>query len=77
MPLERIRSNGYVFLVEMVYLADCLQYRIGEVPIYFRERRHGISKMSIGIQAEAALRIWQVWWQYRDIRRQGKGGRLA
>ena len=27
MPLERIRSNGYVFLVEMAYLAYCLEYR--------------------------------------------------
>jgi dolichol-phosphate mannosyltransferase len=76
MPLNRIRSNGYVFLVEMAYLAHCLQYRIGEIPIHFTERRHGISKMSLRIQTEAALRIWQVRWQYRDIRRQGKGTRV-
>jgi dolichol-phosphate mannosyltransferase len=77
MPLDRIRSNGYVFLVEMAYLAYCLEYRIGEVPIHFKERRHGRSKMSLGIQVEAALRIWQVWWQYRDLRRQGSTARLA
>jgi len=77
MPLDRIRSNGYVFLVEMAYLAYCLQYRIGEVPIHFKERRHGRSKMSLGIQAEAALRIWQVWWQYRDLRQRGKAARLS
>jgi dolichol-phosphate mannosyltransferase len=76
MPLERIGSNGYVFLVEMAYLAYCLNYRIGEVPIHFKERRHGRSKMSLGIQVEAALRIWQVWWQYRDLRRQGSSARL-
>jgi dolichol-phosphate mannosyltransferase len=77
MPLDRIRSNGYVFLVEMAYLANCLEYRIGEVPIHFKERRHGKSKMSLGIQAEAALRIWQVWWQYRDLRRRGRSARLG
>lgn len=69
MPLNRIQSSGYVFLVEMVYLAYCLGYRIGEVPIHFAERRSGKSKMSFRIQAEAAVRIWQVWWHYRDLRR--------
>lgn len=77
MPLDRIRSNGYIFLVEMAYLAYCLQYRIGEVPIHFSERRRGASKMSFSIQAEAALRVWQVWWQYRDLRKRGRKARLA
>jgi dolichol-phosphate mannosyltransferase len=77
MPLNRIHANGYVFLVEMAYLAHCLEYRIGEIPIHFAERRHGRSKMSFGIQAEAALRVWQVLWQYRDLRRKGKAARLA
>jgi len=75
MPLERIRSSGYVFLVEMAYIAHCLEYRIGEVPIHFSERRHGRSKMSIGIQAEAAFRVWQVWWHHRDLRRRGRRAR--
>ncbi len=75
MPLDQIKSNGYVFLVEMVYLASCLQYRIGEVPIHFAERRTGKSKMSFKIQAEAALRVWQVWWHYRNIRRLGRRAR--
>jgi dolichol-phosphate mannosyltransferase len=77
MPLERIRSNGYVFLVEMVYLAYCLEYRIEEVPIYFADRRWGKSKMSFKIQSEAALRVWQVWWNYRDIRRAGRKARVV
>ena len=75
-PFERIQSNGYVFLVEMAYLAHCLQYKIGEVPIYFADRRWGKSKMSIRIQMEAAFRVWQVWWNYRDLKKAGKGGRL-
>ena len=76
MPLDRIQSNGYVFLVEMAYMAYSLEYRIGEVPIYFADRRWGKSKMSLRIQAEAAFRVWQVRWHYRDLRKAGKAGRL-
>jgi dolichol-phosphate mannosyltransferase len=77
MPLDRIQSNGYVFLVEMAYMAHCLQYRVKEVPIHFSERQRGVSKMSLGIQIEAAIRVWQVWWLHRDLRRAGRGGRIA
>ena len=75
MPLERIRSNGYIFLVEMAYMAYCLEYRFAQVPIYFADRRWGKSKMSIKIQLEAAFRVWQVRWNYRDLRQMGKSGR--
>ena len=68
MPLDRIRSNGYIFLVEMVYVAYLMKYKIGEVPIHFADRRWGKSKMSVKIQLEAAVRIWDVWWHYRDLR---------
>lgn len=74
LPFERIQSSGYIFLVEMIYLTHCLEFKIGEVPIYFADRRFGRSKMSFKIQVEAALRIWQVLWNYRDLR---KAGRLA
>ncbi len=76
MPFERIHSNGYVFLVEMAYLAHCLEFKIGEAPIYFADRRWGKSKMSLKIQAEAAMRIWQVWWNYRDLKKAGHLARL-
>jgi len=76
MPLERIQSNGYVFLVEMAYLAHCLEFKIGETPIYFADRRWGRSKMSIMIQIEAAFRIWQVLWNYRDLKKAGRLARL-
>jgi dolichol-phosphate mannosyltransferase len=75
-PFERIQSNGYVFLVEMAYLAHCLEFKIGESPIYFADRRWGKSKMSLKIQAEAAFRIWQVLWLYRDVKKAGKLARL-
>lgn len=76
MPLERIQSTGYVFLVEMIYLAHCLEFKIGESPIYFADRRLGKSKMSIKIQMEAAFRVWQVLWHYRDLKKAGKSARL-
>jgi dolichol-phosphate mannosyltransferase len=69
MPLDRIRSNGYIFLVEMAYVAYLMGYRISEVPIHFADRRWGKSKMSLKIQLEAAMRIWDVWLHYRDLRK--------
>lgn len=68
MPLEHIRSNGYVFQVEMAYVAQRLGFEIAEVPIYFPDRRIGQSKMSFQIQAEAAVRVWQVLWTHRDLK---------
>jgi len=72
MPLDRIRSNGYIFLVEMAYVAYRMGFKISEVPIHFADRRWGKSKMSLKIQLEAALRIWDVWWHYRDLRRKNR-----
>ncbi len=68
-PLERVRSNGYVFQVEMAYLAYRLGFRFREVPIYFADRRWGKSKMNFRIQVEAALRVWQLPLAYRDLHR--------
>ena len=75
-PFDRIKSSGYVFLVEMIYLAHCLEFKVGESPIYFADRRFGKSKMSFKIQMEAAIRIWQVSWNYRKIKKAGKLARL-
>ena len=72
MPLDRIRSNGYIFLVEMAYVAFLMGYDITEVPIYFADRRWGKSKMSLRIQMEAAMRIWDVRFHYRDLRKKSR-----
>ena len=71
LPLDRIRSSGYIFLVEMAYVAYLMGFRITEVPIHFADRRWGKSKMSLKIQLEAAVRIWDVKHHYRDIQRDG------
>lgn len=65
--LDRVRSNGYIFLVELVYVAQRLGYTIGEVPIHFPDRQHGQSKMSSRIALEAALRVWQIRWRHRRL----------
>ncbi len=67
LDLDRVRSNGYIFQVEVTYLAQKLGYRIAETPIYFPDRQRGKSKMSFLIQREAALRVWQVWWRHRHL----------
>lgn len=67
-PLSNVRSNGYVFQVEMAYLAHLCGGRFREVPIYFADRKQGTSKMSFRIQREAALRVWQVRWLYRNFK---------
>jgi dolichol-phosphate mannosyltransferase len=58
--LERIESNGYVFQVEMCYVAEKVGLRIKEIPIYFEDRRIGRSKMSVRVKVEAALRVFDI-----------------
>lgn len=55
--LPSIHSRGYAFQVEATYRALCAGYRVLEVPITFRDRRVGASKMSRGIVAEAVWRV--------------------
>ena len=69
MPMERIGSGGYVFQVEMNYLAYLLGAEFTEIPIYFAERTAGISKMSFKIQVEAAIQVWLLPSRYKDLRK--------
>jgi len=57
--LDRVRSNGYAFQIEMSYLAWKKGFRIKEIPIVFTDRVEGQSKMNKRIVREA---IWMVWW---------------
>jgi dolichol-phosphate mannosyltransferase len=68
MPLERVQSNGYAFQVEMAYIAYRLGFPFDEVPFYFADRHWGTSKMSFDIQIEAAIRVWQILFEYRDLK---------
>jgi dolichol-phosphate mannosyltransferase len=55
--LDAVQSRGYSFQVELTYRAIRQGFRVVEVPIVFRDRRVGSSKMSRAIVAEA---IWRV-----------------
>jgi len=68
-PLERVKSQGYAFQIEMAYITHLKGYSISEVPIYFADRSRGDSKMSIKIQIEAARRVWSILFEYRDLKR--------
>jgi dolichol-phosphate mannosyltransferase len=59
-PLDRVRSEGYAFQVEMLYEAARSGCRIAEVPIVFVERRRGVSKLSTRALLEAAVLPWRV-----------------
>jgi dolichol-phosphate mannosyltransferase len=65
--LNRVHSNGYVFLVEMAYVTQKLGYRVCEIPITFEERQTGESKMSMGVKIEAAWRVWQLWLRHNRL----------
>jgi dolichol-phosphate mannosyltransferase len=58
--LERIRSNGYAFQIEMNYKTWRLGARIKEIPIVFTDRVTGESKMSKNIIFEAAFLVWKL-----------------
>lgn len=62
--LTQVRSNGYVFQVEMAYRSEQCGLRILEYPIYFEDRRIGHSKMSVPVKWEAALRVWEIRSRY-------------
>jgi dolichol-phosphate mannosyltransferase len=59
-PSVNARSSGYAFQVEMVYLAQRAGCRIKEVPIHFRERESGQSKMSLWVALTAARELWSM-----------------
>ena len=58
LPLDRIRSEGYSFLIETLFMAAHSGARIAEVPITFVERRQGDSKLSRGVIFES---VWTPW----------------
>jgi dolichol-phosphate mannosyltransferase len=56
--LDKVRSNGYAFQIEMSFRAWRKKFRIVEIPIVFTDRADGTSKMSGAIVREA---VWMVW----------------
>ena len=61
--LDRIKSDGYAFQIEMSYVAWKHGFSIREMPIRFTGRRHGRSKLDRSIVFEAALLPWKLPWR--------------
>jgi len=60
LPLDQFFSDGYSFLVEMLFNASRHGFRIAEVPITFVERREGESKVSTAVLLESAITPWRL-----------------
>jgi dolichol-phosphate mannosyltransferase len=58
--LDRVRSDGYAFQIEINFKAWRKGFRICEIPILFVDRRAGVSKMSRRIVREAAWMVWRL-----------------
>jgi dolichol-phosphate mannosyltransferase len=63
--IERIKSNGYAFQIELHFRAWKAGFKLSEVSIVFRERQEGVSKMSNAIVREAIWRVWAL--KFRSI----------
>jgi dolichol-phosphate mannosyltransferase len=61
--LQKIRSNGYSFQIELTHKLWRQGMRIVEVPIIFTDRFQGRSKMSGKIVREAFVMVWRLWLQ--------------
>jgi dolichol-phosphate mannosyltransferase len=59
-PLDQTDSDGYSFLVEMLFAANALGLTFAEVPITFVERRQGESKLSKAVLLESAITPWRL-----------------
>lgn len=58
--LDQVVTEGYAFLVEMLYEASQAGANIGEVPIIFIERRQGESKISMKVLVESLIAPWRL-----------------
>jgi dolichol-phosphate mannosyltransferase len=72
-PFKGVHAGGYVFQIEMTYRASRSGARVREVPITFRDRRVGQSKMSRRIVFEALLVVLQLRWE--ELRGRGPNRR--
>ena len=66
LPIAAMVSDGYAFLVEMLYEAKQRGFRIGEVPIIFVERRLGQSKLSSNVLLESLIMPWRLVFRGRS-----------
>ncbi len=64
--LDRIFSNGYSFLIELIFLCQTRGWKIGETPIIYEDRRAGTSKISRAEIYKATYTVLRLF--YRRLR---------
>lgn len=58
--LDKVKSDGYAFQIEMTYKIWRKGFKVREIPIVFVDRRAGVSKMSRRIIWEAVYMVWRL-----------------
>lgn len=66
LDLSQVGTDGYGFQIEVTYRALRAGFRVEEVPILFRDRRVGASKMSARIALEAFWKVPLLRWRVRE-----------
>src|SRR5690606_30440278 len=76
---DQIRFVGYAFQIEMKFAAWKLGFKLKEVPIIFKDRAFGASKMNKGIVKEGILGVLKLRWQslFKNYRRRVKNKEAA
>ena len=74
---DQIEARGHGFQVEMTKAATAAGLRIAEAPISFRDRRHGVSKVSGRIVLESLVSPWRVLGGCRGVANAARAGRVA
>ena len=71
---DMISFVGYAFQIEMKFACWKLGFKINEVPIIFRDRKVGVSKMNKGIIKEGVLGVINIQWQslFKDYHKRVK-----
>ncbi len=74
LPLDKIVSEGYAFLLDVTFMAADAGLSIVESPIIFVERRQGASKLSSGVLLESLITPWKLVLRHGRIRSRRPGG---
>jgi dolichol-phosphate mannosyltransferase len=74
LPLDKIVSEGYAFLLDVTFMAAAAGLRIVESPIIFVERRQGASKLSGGVLLESLITPWKLILRHGRLKRHRPAG---
>ncbi len=67
LPIETLRSGGYAYLEEILWRLQQAGVRTREVPVTFRDRAHGRSKMSLRVASQKLLDLIRIPWRKEKV----------